>query len=380
MKDGVAIIGVGQTAYLPQRPEEILDEMVFEAASRALVDAGLERRQIDSIVIAAGDEIDGRPISSMLEACPAGAYLKDEIKVTEEGSYAVILGALRILSGVFETALVVSWSKCSEAPVTQVTNYSAEPFFSRSCSLNYITAEAMQVSAYQAKHGLATRAAARVVTKNRKNALRNRLSCIRKPLYLEEVLYSNVIATPIRTLDLAPLCDGACALVLASAEKARELSDKPVWIKGMGWASDTYYLGERDLTSISSLGKASQRAYALAGIANPLEDIDVAEIHDISSYRELMTYEALGFCREGQASTFMEEGTTEINGKLPVNPSGGCLSGNPFFAAGLVRVAEATLQIRGDAGSHQVPGAKTALAQGSYGFCGQGNSVFILGK
>ena len=379
MNNQVAIVGIGQTKYEPAKPEQILDEIVFEAASKALADARLTREQIDCVTIAAGDQIDGRPISSMLEACPAGAYLKDEIKVTEESSYAAILAAMRIMSGIFDTALVVSWNKSSETFVTQVTGYSADPFFNRPCALNYITAEAMGINKYQKEHGFQEEAAAKVVVKNRANALRNPLACYRKPLYPEEILNSRYVAWPLRELDVAPLCDGACAMVLASAEKAKSLTEKPVWVLGMGWATDTYYLGERDLAFMDSLNKASRYAYAAANIKNPSDSIDAAEISDHFSYRELMAYEALGFCERGRAAEMIEEGKTEIGGKLPVNASGGALSGSPFFAVGLIRLAEAALQIRGEAGEHQIEGAKVTLAQGSYGFCGQGNSVFILG-
>ncbi len=380
MKDQIAIVGVGQTTYEIQKQDQILDDMVFEAASKALADAGITREQVECVTIAAGDQMDGRPISSMLEACPAGAYLKDEIKVTEEGSYAAILAAMRILSGVFDTVLVVSWTKCSETFVTQTTGYSAEPFFHRPFGLNYITAEAIMLSKYMDKYGLPESAAAKVVVKNRNNAARNPRACYRKPVYQEEILDSKVISWPIKAMDVAPYCDGACAMVLASADKAREMTNKPVWIKGMGWTADTYYMGERDLTGLVSLEKAARKAYALAGIDNPLESLDVAEISDTFSYRELMGYEALGFCEKGKSESLIEQKVTEVDGKLPVNPSGGALSGNPVFANGLVRLAEAALQVRGDAGSHQIDSVNTGLAQGSYGFCGQGNAVFILGK
>ncbi|MDY6851597.1 MAG: hypothetical protein SV487_05945, partial [Thermodesulfobacteriota bacterium] len=214
MKDQIAIIGLGQTKYETGKPDQILDEIVFEAASKALADAGMTRDEMDCITISAGDQIDGRPISSMLEACPAGAYLKDEIKVTEESSYAAILAGMRILSGVFDTALVVSWSKCSETFVAQVSNYSAEPFFTRSCALNYITAEAMLLSQYKKEYGLPESAAAKVVVKNRGNAVRNPLACYQKPVYEEEVANSGFISWPLRNMDVAPYCDGACAMVL----------------------------------------------------------------------------------------------------------------------------------------------------------------------
>lgn len=379
MKNQIAIIGLGQTKYETGKPDQILDEIVFEAASKALADAGMTREEMDCITISAGDQIDGRPISSMLEACPAGAYLKDEIKVTEESSYAAILAGMRILSGVFDTALVVSWSKCSETFVAQVSNYSAEPFFTRSCGLNYITAEAILLSQYKEEYGLPESAAAKVVMKNRGNAVRNPLACYQKPVYEEEVENSGIISWPLRNMDVAPYCDGACAMVLASADKARELTDKPVWIKGMGWAAETYELGAREMTAMKSLREAAKKAYALAGITKPLESLDVAEICDTFSYRELMSYEALGFCESGKSAALIEEGVTEMDGRLPVNPSGGALSGNPFKANGLVRLTEAALQVRGGAGGHQVDGVRTALAHGSYGFCGQGNSVIIVG-
>jgi acetyl-CoA C-acetyltransferase len=274
----------------------------------------------------------------------------------------------------------VSWSKCSETFVTQVTGYSADPFFHRACSLNYITAEAIALSRYRSEYGLPAAAAAKVVAKNRENALRNPFACYRKPIYEEEVMESGFVSWPLRAMDVAPLCDGACALVLASAEKARELTDRPVWIKGMGWAAESYYLGERSLSCLTSLEKAARRAYAMAGITVPMDSLDVAEISDPFSYRELMSYEALGFCGKGRAHTLVEEGVTRVGGELPVNPSGGALSGNPSLAAGLVRLAEAALQVRGDAGGRQIPDVRLALASGSYGFCGQGNSVFILGN
>ena len=257
MRDQVAIVGVGQTNYESQKKDQILDEIVFEAASKALADAGLIRDEVDCVTIAAADQIDGRPISSMLEACPAGAYLKDEIKVTEEGSYAAILAALRILSGVFDTSLVVSWSKCSETYVTQLSNYSAEPFFSRSCCLNYITAEAMLLSQYQKTFDLPERAAAKVVVKNRQNGKKNPFACYQKPVYEEEILESRIVSWLLRAMDVAPFCDGACALVLASAERAKELKNKPVWIKGMGWAAASFEMGDRDLAAMKSLQQAA---------------------------------------------------------------------------------------------------------------------------
>jgi acetyl-CoA C-acetyltransferase len=116
----------------------------------------------------------------------------------------------------------------------------------------------------------------------------------------------------------------------------------------------------------------------MAGIRDPLKEIDAAELYDVTSYHELMEYEALGFCAGGEGGRLMERGATSLGGELPVNPSGGMLSSNPYTAVGLFRVAEAALQVTGRAAGRQVPGAKVALAHGMSGICGQSNCVAIL--
>lgn len=380
MTENVAILGIGMTRIEGSKTHQKLDDMVFEATSKALRDASVTREDIDSIVISACDELDGRCISSMVLATPAGSYLKDEIKVTDDGSYGVILGAMRILSGLFDLSLVVSWCKTSEAPLAEVMNVRWDPFYHRGFGLNHITCDALMANAYLSKYKISEDIPAKVVVKNRKNGAINKNAHFQKPVTLDEVKSSPVISIPIRELEYAPESDGACALVLASPRKVRDLNRNPVWLEGFGWAIDSYYLGERDLADSTSLRIAAKRAYEMAGISNPLEEIDVAEISDFSAYHELIAYEALGFCDNGKAASLIREGVTEITGKLPVNPSGGLLSSNPFTAAGLFRVCEAYLQVVGKANGHQVPTVGKALAHGSTGFCAQGNSVFILGK
>ena len=195
---------------------------------------------------------------------------------------------------------------------------------------------------------------------------------------MTEVLQSPYVSTPLRKLNLPPYSDGACAIVLATEEKAMKSGRPVAWVSGIGWSNDTYFMGDKDLSKLSSLSQAAEKAYAMAAIRNPLKEIDVAELYDVTSYHELMEYEALGFCKEGQAGKLIDSGATSIGGELPVNPSGGMLSSNPYTAVGLFRVAEAALQVSGRAGSRQVPGAITALAHGMSGICGQSNCVTIL--
>jgi acetyl-CoA C-acetyltransferase len=170
------------------------------------------------------------------------------------------------------------------------------------------------------------------------------------------------------------------AIILASEKKAKDITDKPIWVKGMGVCYDAHYLGDRDLADCMALERAAATAYRMAKIKNPRKEVDVIELGDEFSYQELLWLEGLGMCGRGEAGLLTESGMTAIKGKLPVNPSGGLLAGVPANVAGLNRVAEAVLQLRGEADAHQVKNPKTALAQGHSGFCGQHQCVIVLGK
>jgi len=382
MADKVAIIGVAQSKYVESRGDALAD-IIFEVSAKALEDAQLKINDIESVTLAAHDMVDGRAITTMLTAPPAGAYLKDEIRVAEDGAFAAALACLRILSGDFSTSLVVSWSKCSECAkgtLHKVANLSYDPFFYRPFALNDVTSYAIQAQRYMSRYNITEAQAAQVVVKNRANALNNELAHLQSRVTVDEVMESKPVSLPLKMLDLPPWSDGACALVLASEDVARRSKRPCAWVTGLGWANDTYYSGDKDLAELESLSLAASQAYKMAGISNPSKDIDVAEIHDVTSFHELMEYEALAFCPKGMAGKYLDSGATAIDGDLPVNPSGGCLSSNPYTAVGLIRVAEAALQIMGRAGNHQVPGVKTALAHGISGLCAQSNCVVILGK
>jgi len=380
MGQNVAIVGSGMTRLGEAGKGKKLEDMVFEATASALRDACITQQEIDSTVLVGCDEFDGRSISSMLLATAGGSYLKDEIKVTDDGTHGLILAAMRILSGCYELSVVVGWCKPSEAPVSNVMNMRWDPFYHRPFGLNHISASALMAGAYLAKYNDSAEAAAAVVVKNRENGAGNPKAHLRNPVTIDEVRDSMLISWPLRELDCAPESDGACALVLASAKKAGEIRKNPVWIKGFGWAVDSYYPGERNLYESPSLRAAANMAYRQAGIENPVKEIDLAEICDFTSYHELIACEALGLCGPGGAARLLQEGTTRRDGAFPVNPSGGLLSANPFVAAGLFRAAEACLQVSGRAERHQIPGARLALVQGSTGFCAQGNAVLVLGS
>ena len=155
---------------------------------------------------------------------------------------------------------------------------------------------------------------------------------------------------------------------------------KPVWVKGVSFYSDAFFFGDRDLSKAPSLEKAAQKAYAMAGIKNPGKEIDVAELYDAFTYQELMWLEAMGLCGDGEAGKLLEKGEFDVGGRLPVNASGGLLSGHPVIAAGLIRMAEVVKQLRGEAGAYQRADARTGVAQGVNGLCGQSHCVWVLGK
>lgn len=375
----VAIIGIGQTTY-GEKKKQSIDEMVFEATKKALDDAGLQREEIESVVTAASDEIDGRAISNMLTAGSSGAYLKDEVKVSDGGIYGLILGYLRVASGVFENSLIVSWTKSSETSPDLVSKWAFEPLYTRVLGLNYISSVAIEASAYMGKADVKDEDAARVVLKNRGNALKNPLSHISHRPSREEIMSSRFVSYPIREIYIPPKSDGACALVIASRKRAKSLNRDCAWIRGIGWSVEEYYAGDRELFNLSSLRRSSQMAYKMAKVKNPLIEIDIAELSDVTPYHEMMIYEALGFCRDGEGKSLIRNKITELGGELPVNPSGGILSSNPIFASSLVRVAEAALQVTGRAGKRQVKNAGLALAHGFTGIFSQGSSVVILGS
>ena len=372
MEPRLVIAGAAQSGYWLRGSPARLEDLIFETTRAALDDAGVSRDDVDSVVIAASDAVDGRCISSMLTAHAAGAYLKDEIKAADEGSFALIVAALRLLAGEFHTSLVVSWSKPSEGPYELIQTLSTDPFFHRPLGLNHVTSAALMASAYQKRFGPDEDAPGNVVLKNRANGRRNRLISGAAEVTAAEVRNSRYVAYPLRAIEVAPPADGACALVLTTEERARDLKQRPVYLRGMGWATETYYLGERDLTRFGALETAARRAYDMAGIGDPLSALDVAEVYDATAWHAMLAYEALGFCGPGESGAFAK------SGRLETNPSGGCLSAYPVFSAGLTRAIEAYLQVSGRAGEHQVRNAGVALAHGATGMAGQSHAVFLV--
>jgi len=380
MMEKVAIVGVGQTKFEREKKGQAFAELVYEVVTKALEDAGITIAEIDNIVTISNDFWDGRTISSMAVMDACGAYGKDVTTVEGDGTFGALLGYMRTLSGSFNTTLVAAHSKISEGNPRAIFNGAFDPIYERMLGLDAITSSALQARRYMVKYGITEEQCAKVSVKNHKNAKNNPYAQLPLDIKVEDVLNSRMLADPIKLLDASPISDGACAIILANEWKAKEISEKPVWIKGVGHCADAYHLGDRDLAETDSLREATNKAYKMAGIKTPIKDIDVAEVYDAFSYQELMWLEGLGFCKKGEGGKLIDEDVTEMSGALPVNPSGGVLSAHAVLVAGLVRIAEAALQIRGDAGKRQLSNVNMALAHGINGPCGQSHCVWVLGR
>ena len=373
----VGIIGVAQTKYQRYNPASHA-EMAYQVTREALEDAGLTIDDIDNTITVCNDFWDGRTISCMTITEATGSHRVPTTNVEGDGTYGALMGTMRILSGLHKMTLVVAQSKISEGIPAVITNAMFDPVYERVLGVDAINSSALQMRSYMSKYGITEEQCAKVSVKNHRNAKANPYAHLPLDITVEDVLKSRVLADPIKLLDASPVSDGACAIIMAEEETAKKRYSKPIWVKGIGHCADAYHLGDRDLAEVDALASAARRAFKMAGIKNPMKEIDVAEVYDAFSYMELMWMEGLGLCGRGEAGAMVDSGLTELGGDLPINPSGGVLSAHAVQVAGLARIAETVLQLRGEANARQVEGARVALAHGIEGACGQGHCVFVF--
>ncbi|MFX1588148.1 MAG: thiolase family protein [Promethearchaeota archaeon] len=353
-------------------------EMIFEAVRGAIDSAGLKKKDITTVISCTNDYYDGRTISNCFTVEVGGGYLADESKVEMDGAHGVLYGLMRILSGNHKLAVVWGGSMASCFPYHTARLYETDPTWERpNAYVNDITAAGFQMRAYMEKYGVSAEDIAKIAVKNRKNASKNPLALeeAQNPnITIKDVLESDIYAAPVTELMVAQPCDGVAALLLAPEKHALKITDKPVWITGVGWNQDQYYLGDRDLSGSKSMELAGKMAFDAAGIKSPKDEIQVAELFEAYAHEELIFSEALGLAEKGKGADL----SSEIDGKLPINPSGGAIGGNPPCATGLIRIIEAAKQLRGEAGKYQVRDTKRAIASGQIGMCAQNNILYVL--
>ena len=381
MSERVAIVGVAQTKFSPKRADVNYAELAYEVIERVLADTGLQiEKDISNSISCSHDIWDGQTISNIGITDVIGGHLRNEEKMAMDGSTAVYYGTIGILSGEFDCTLLLAHTKMSQTNRNIVNNDAFDPIYTRMLGFDYTSAAALQAKRYMHVYGITEEQAASVVVKNLSNATRNPVTHNKGVFSIDDVLNAPIVAAPLRQMDIAPDTDGAVAIIMASEKRALEITDSPVWVRGMGTCYDAHYLGDRDLSECMALEKAAEQAYRMAGINNPRKEIDVIELGEEFSYQELLWLEGLGICEQGKGGMMIDSGVTAMDGDLPVNPSGGLLAGVPANVMGLNRVAEAALQIMGKADRHQVSDVKVAVAQGHSGFCGQHHCVIVLGR
>jgi len=377
----IAIVGVGQTKHEARKIHDSFADMVYEAVKMALEDAGMGVDQVDNVITTSNDFWDGRTISSMATGDVSGARGKNVSCVEGDGTFGAFYGMTRILSGSYGTTLVTAYSKGSESESPMITNAAFDPIYMRCLGLDLVTACALQARRYMKRYGITEEEMAVISVKNHLNALSNPNAHLGLKITVDDVMKSRKVSDPLKLLDCSPVSDGAACIILANEERARKITDKPVWVKGVSFCADAYLLGDRDLAECKALEKAARKAYGMAGIRDPRREIDVAEVYDAFTYQESMWTEGLGFCGPGEGGKLAVSGATAKGGDIPVNPSGGLLGAHPVIAGGLIRMVEAVRQIRGEAGAMQVKGnVKIALAHGVNGVCGQSHCVWLLGR
>ncbi len=379
MANRVAIVAVSQNAGAESK-DNFYDQ-AYRVVKDALDKAGMSREEIHTVVSASSDIFHGGiSCANAYYWESSAAFLKPGSRQDGESLFALAYAAMRIMTGKHDTALVVGLCKGSENPENDTcTHMFTDPFYQREVGLNETVAAALQMRLYMERFGVTHEQCARVAVKNLGNALRNPYAHKKGIYTIEEVLDSKRVIDPLTAMQIAPKSEGIIALVLASENKAKKLTDKPVWLKGYSSSLDTFNFGDRDLLN-GQLKNAASRAYKMAGITNPRKEVDLAEITEPYAFQELLWCEDLGFCERGDGGKFIDSGATQREGALPVNASGGVLANNPYVSRGLQRAVEAFLQIRGEAGEHQVgKKVRTALAHGTHGFAGQCHAVAILG-
>ena len=368
-----------------RRALETPKELAYYASKMALESAGLEHKDVDTVVIGtAPDAFDGVHMKGeyLIDGC--GGTRKPTMRGYVGGGTGVfsgIQGWYHVASGLSDICLVVAEEKMSSCmPHPQgafITIF--DNMLERPLGPNLIWIFALEMHRFMYKYNIPKEHIAMVSVKNKKNALSHPCAQLGAKITVEDVLNSEVLAYPVQRLDISPTSDGAAALVLVSEDIAKRITDSPVWIDGVGWNLDTAYWTNRDLYYPKYVEYAARMAYKMAGIHNPSKEIDFAEPYDPFDYKELHHMEGLLLCKKGEAHKLTAEGQTEKDGSMPICPSGGALGvGNPIAATGVMKLCELFWQLRGEAGKRQIPKEiRTGVAQ-AWGDLMQVGTVVVM--
>lgn len=378
----VAVVGIGMTPFRPLTPEHSWKELTYDAATRAYADANLDpRSQVDSFVTCAEDYWEGFGIFDEFVPDQLGAVLRPVCTVSGDGLLGVATAHMQILSGVARVVVVEAHSKASNIlSYSGITQHALDPVFNKPLGGNPVYVAGLEMSSFLRINGIREETCALVIEKNRGNALLNPRACYGARVTTKQVLKSEKIADPLKDLDISRLADGAVVVVLAAEDAVRDFETQPVWIRGMGWSSDIPWLETRRWGEATYALDAASKAYSMARVRSPSRSFSLCEVDDRYSYKEIQHILALGITRKSDVARDYSKGAFSLEGRVPVNPSGGSLgNGDLLEATGLRSFAEVVLQLRGEAGRHQIEGAETALVQSWRGIPTASGAVAVLG-
>jgi len=382
----VAILGVGMIPF-GRRDEDTLMDMLAVTGLKAMDDAGIGDRPIDGVYVANM----GAPIlenktglaSALVDRlCLFPAAAETIENGPASGASAIKNAFFAVASGYCDLVLVVAGEKMRDTIIWKATDFVATmtpPLAEYIYGVTLPSMAGMFARLYMEKYGVTEEHLAKVAVKNHNNGLLNPYAHIHMRITLEGILHhphaivnNPVIASPLRFYDACPVSDGAAAVLLGPAEMAKELNKPEIVIAGIGQATDTLALQDRDdPTDLKAVTIASQKAFAMAKLKP--KDINVAQVHDAFTILEIAESEHAGFFKKGEGAKALDEGRTEIGGDTPINPDGGLKArGHPVGATGVANVVAITWQLRGEAGDFQVKKAENGFALNFGGF---GNNV-----
>ncbi len=379
----VAVVGIGHAGFAPITAGLSYKELMFEAAQRAYADAQVDpRADVDSFVCCSEDYLEGTSIFDEYVPDQLGAVQRPVQTVAADGLFGVATALMLIRSGAARVVAVEAHSKVSDVlTLGAIEQFAMDPVFNRPLGVPALAVAGLDMNAFLERTGLTEEHCAMVAAKNRTNALDNPRAAYPADVRPEDVEDSAPVYWPLRELEVAGRADGCVVVVLAAEERAGELTEAPVWLLGAGWSSGSPTLESRTWGEADFVARAAERAYAMAGIEDPGEEIDLAEVDDVYAFKELQHLEALGLGTAGGLAEMLAEGELEADGDLPVNVSGGSLGqGNLFEANGLARLLECVEQLRGEAGERQVDEAYVALVQSWRGVPTTSAAVVVLGN
>jgi acetyl-CoA C-acetyltransferase len=378
----VAIVGAGQTAFSRQCGVNIR-ELCFEAFKEAMEGLDITSQDIDASIVCSAPEYDKQRspaglISEYLDLTPKPAFYVET--VCSSSSTGLRVAWSLITAGLHKVVAVIGFQKMSELSSREAAERmgrGGDIIWESPFGLTMPAGYALYARAHMAKYGTTEEQLAKVRVKNSHYGATNPKATYRKELSLEDIMGSEVITSPLKKFDCCANADGASCIIVASADVAKGACKIPIWIIGLGAATDTMSMaGRESLTGLRCAQEAARQAYKMAGVKP--QDINVAEVHDCFTISEILAYEDLGLAKPGEGVGLLEDKQTYADGRIPVNVDGGLLSkGHPIGATGGSQVRTIVRQLRGEATEAQVKAAKIGLVH-NIGGIGQYGNVTIL--